>query len=201
MRLRSPSTTFTLTITVSPGAKSGIFLPRRAISSCSSVAIRFILFPLVVRKLVPAGTPPVAELPVLLTGVVPANPDDVPQSCPMPASIATSLFRRGARTSTLPGRPRRYKLRAACSAYNQAVLARRNPAAPMHHRPTHRVSAAPCCPSISSPPTRRRTTRSRRWKSLHPPAGGSGVHPRLRNGSPAKSILHRAPAAPSPLRG
>jgi len=36
-RLRVPSTTLTLTMTVSPGAKSGIVLPIRAISSCSSV--------------------------------------------------------------------------------------------------------------------------------------------------------------------
>ena len=34
--LRSPSTTLTLTTTVSPGAKLGMVLPRRAISSCSS---------------------------------------------------------------------------------------------------------------------------------------------------------------------
>src|SRR6266511_4876367 len=38
-RLRSPSTTFTLTMTVSPGANAGIVLPRRAISSCSSFAM------------------------------------------------------------------------------------------------------------------------------------------------------------------
>src|SRR5271169_1966285 len=184
MRLRSPSTTFTLTITVSPGAKSGIFLPRRAISSCSSIAIRFILFPLVVRMLVPAGTLPVAELPVLLTGVVPANPGDVPQSCLMPASIATFLSRRGARTSILPERPRRYKPRAACSADNPADPLQTNPAAPMRHRPTHRGFAAPGCPSTPSPPTRHRTIRNRQWKDLHQPAAGLGARPRLHNGSP-----------------
>src|SRR6187455_164111 len=42
MRLRSPSTTLTLTTTVSPVAKSGIVLPRRLISSLSSCSIRFI---------------------------------------------------------------------------------------------------------------------------------------------------------------
>jgi hypothetical protein len=36
-RLRSPSTTFTLTITVSPGEKSGMVRARRLISSCSMV--------------------------------------------------------------------------------------------------------------------------------------------------------------------
>src|SRR5919108_6575767 len=39
-RFLSPSTTFTLTSTVSPGAKSGMFFPRRLISSCSIVLIR-----------------------------------------------------------------------------------------------------------------------------------------------------------------
>src|SRR5262245_64141857 len=46
-RFLSPSTTLTLTITVSPGAKSGISRFRRLISSCSSVLIRFIASPLV----------------------------------------------------------------------------------------------------------------------------------------------------------
>ena len=35
MRVRSPSTTLTLTITVSPGSKSGIVLPAESFSSCS----------------------------------------------------------------------------------------------------------------------------------------------------------------------
>lgn len=42
-RLRLPSTTLTATATVSPGAKAGICLPRREISSCSSWAMRFML--------------------------------------------------------------------------------------------------------------------------------------------------------------
>src|SRR2546430_15621855 len=42
-RLRSPSTTLTLTTIVSPGANSGIVLPKRAISSCSSCEMMFIL--------------------------------------------------------------------------------------------------------------------------------------------------------------
>src|SRR6185503_5843572 len=46
-RFRSPSTTLTLTITVSPGEKSGISRFRRLISSCSSVLIRSIASPLV----------------------------------------------------------------------------------------------------------------------------------------------------------
>src|SRR5262245_21844480 len=41
-RLRSPSTTLTLTITVSPGEKSGTSFLRRLISSCSSVLMRSI---------------------------------------------------------------------------------------------------------------------------------------------------------------
>src|SRR5687767_7398746 len=41
-RLRSPSTTLTFTITVSPGEKSGTSFLRRLISSCSSVLIRSI---------------------------------------------------------------------------------------------------------------------------------------------------------------
>src|SRR3954466_10301936 len=45
-RLRSPSTTLTLTITVSPGEKSGISRFNRLISSCSSVLIRSIASPL-----------------------------------------------------------------------------------------------------------------------------------------------------------
>src|SRR5262245_27151199 len=46
-RLRSPSTTLTLTTTVSPGPKSGTSRFRRLISSCSSVLIRSIASPLV----------------------------------------------------------------------------------------------------------------------------------------------------------
>src|SRR5215208_1047385 len=45
-RLRSPSTTLTLTITVSPGEKSGTSFFSRVISSCSSVLIRSIASPL-----------------------------------------------------------------------------------------------------------------------------------------------------------
>src|SRR3990170_692788 len=46
-RFRSPSTTFTLTITVSPGEKSGTSFFRRLISSCSRVPIRsMVLAPL-----------------------------------------------------------------------------------------------------------------------------------------------------------
>src|SRR4051812_2873999 len=43
MRVRSPSTTLTLTITVSPGSKSGMVLPAESRSACSllSVWIRF----------------------------------------------------------------------------------------------------------------------------------------------------------------
>ena len=43
-RLRVPSTTLTLTMSVSPGAKSGttLFAVRRAISSCSIFSMRFI---------------------------------------------------------------------------------------------------------------------------------------------------------------
>src|SRR6185436_20736690 len=44
-RLRSPSTTLTLTITVSPGAKSGTSFFSRLISSCSRVLIRSIASP------------------------------------------------------------------------------------------------------------------------------------------------------------
>src|SRR5512139_1825841 len=134
-RLRSPSTTFTLTITVSPGAKFGTSLPRRAISSFSSIAIRFILFPLVVRKLVPAGTLPVAELPVLLTGDVPANQGDVARCVPAPVSIATFLFRRGAPTTARRVSSRLQKLPGAYSADSPAGLAQRNPAARNPHRP------------------------------------------------------------------
>ena len=43
IRLRVPSITFTLTITVSPGANAGISLFKRAISSCSRVWIRFMV--------------------------------------------------------------------------------------------------------------------------------------------------------------
>src|SRR5450830_672478 len=43
-RLRVPSTTLTLTMTVSPGAKSGILLARRVISSCSNCWIRSIFY-------------------------------------------------------------------------------------------------------------------------------------------------------------
>ena len=42
-RLRVPSTTLTLTMTVSPGANSGITLARRAISSASRVWIKFMI--------------------------------------------------------------------------------------------------------------------------------------------------------------
>src|SRR6185295_15172945 len=45
-RLRSPSTTLTLTITVSPGEKSGTSFFSRLISSCSRVLIRSIASPL-----------------------------------------------------------------------------------------------------------------------------------------------------------
>src|SRR5688572_4535339 len=41
-RLRSPSTTLTLTMTVSPGEKSGTLRARRLISSCSIVRMRSI---------------------------------------------------------------------------------------------------------------------------------------------------------------
>src|SRR6476620_3809274 len=44
-RFLSPSTTFTLTSTLSPGSKSGMVLPRRLISSCSMVLIRSISTP------------------------------------------------------------------------------------------------------------------------------------------------------------
>src|ERR1700741_2492165 len=49
-RLRSPSTTFTLTITVSPGEKSGTSFLRRLISSCSSVLIRSMSSPLLLLE-------------------------------------------------------------------------------------------------------------------------------------------------------
>src|ERR1044071_7648272 len=52
-RLRSPSTTLTLTITVSPGEKSGTDFFRRWISSCSSFWIKFMF-----RSCAPAGIPP-----------------------------------------------------------------------------------------------------------------------------------------------
>src|SRR5207342_1658349 len=42
-RLRSPSTTLTLTMTVSPGENAGIVLLRRAISSRSRVSMMFML--------------------------------------------------------------------------------------------------------------------------------------------------------------
>src|SRR6185503_5448894 len=65
-RLRSPSTTLTLTITVSPGEKSGISRFRRLISSCSRVLIRSIasplLFPLELVQQLPFL---VAQLPCL----------------------------------------------------------------------------------------------------------------------------------------
>src|SRR5512139_371260 len=156
-RLRSPSTTFTLTITVSPGAKFGTSLPRRAISSFSSIAIRFILFPLVVRKLVPAGTLPVAELPVLLTGDVPANQGDVARCDQAPVSIATFLFRRDGPTTTHRAPSRRSKFRDACSADNPASPAQTNPVARTPHRPAHRATAAPGCLSAPWPATRHRT--------------------------------------------
>src|SRR5258706_1636759 len=41
-RFLSPSTTFTLTSTVSPDSKSGMVLPSRLISSCSIVLMRSI---------------------------------------------------------------------------------------------------------------------------------------------------------------
>src|SRR5258708_1885221 len=41
MRLRSPSTTLTLTRTVSPGSNGGMVLPSFVICSCSSCLIRF----------------------------------------------------------------------------------------------------------------------------------------------------------------
>src|ERR1700730_3220630 len=41
MRVRSPSTTLTLTETVSPGSNGGMVLPSLVICSCSSCLIRF----------------------------------------------------------------------------------------------------------------------------------------------------------------
>src|ERR1700730_4702536 len=41
MRVRSPSTTLTLTMTVSPGSNGGMVLPSLVICSCSSSLIRF----------------------------------------------------------------------------------------------------------------------------------------------------------------
>src|SRR5450759_3895120 len=56
-RLRSPSTTLTFTITVSPGANTGTVLPRRVISSCSSLSIRFMSRLLVSSGLLPLRQP------------------------------------------------------------------------------------------------------------------------------------------------
>src|SRR5437868_7457675 len=50
-RFLSPSTTFTLTSTVSPGEKSGMVLPSRLISSCSIVRIRSISAPVLPLEL------------------------------------------------------------------------------------------------------------------------------------------------------
>ncbi len=103
-RLRSPSTTLTLTTTVSPAANSGISLPKRAISSCSNCSIKFTLLLLAFsyQNLVPSGTLPEAQTPLLSDRTRPIIQACATTFCPTTAEAANALYRHDCRIAA-PG--------------------------------------------------------------------------------------------------